>query len=100
MVHIVKAARADLAEKHDQGSSVGPTLKKVLVDQFSRLRDGDRFYFQNDPDVQRLAPDLGSTRLVDIVKRNTSIQNIQDDLFVARDGDPFDDPCRGGAPGH
>ena len=89
-----------LAEKHDQGSSVGPTLKKVLVDQFSRLRDGDRFYYQNDPDIKRLAPDIENTRLVDIVKRNTSIENIQDELFVARDSDPFDDPCRGGAPHH
>ena len=83
-----------LAEQHEAGSSVGPTLKKVLVDQFSRLRDGDRFFYQNDPDVKMLAPDIENTRLVDIIKRNTGIENIQDDLFIARDGDPFDDPCR------
>lgn len=83
-----------LAEDHTPGSSVGPTLKKVLVDQFTRLRDGDRFFYKNDPDVARLAPDIDNTRLVDIVKRNTGIENIQDDLFIARDGTPFDDPCR------
>lgn len=84
-----------LSEKHAEGSSVGPTLKRVLVDQFTRLRDGDRFYYKNDPDIAKLAPNLHRTRLVDIVKRNTDIQNIQDDLFFARDGEPFDDPCRG-----
>lgn len=83
-----------LAETHEADASVGATLKKVLVDQFTRLRDGDRFFYKNDPDVARLAPDIESTRLVDIVKRNTQIENIQDELFVARDGDPFDDPCR------
>ncbi|MCA9780117.1 MAG: peroxidase, partial [Candidatus Eremiobacteraeota bacterium] len=83
-----------LAEQHEAGSSIGPTLKKVLVDQFSRIRDGDRFFYQNDPDVKMLAPDIENTRLVDIIKRNTGIENIQDDLFIARDGDPFDDPCR------
>ena len=85
---------AVVAEQHEAGSSIGPTLKKVLVDQFSRIRDGDRFFYQNDPDVKMLAPDIENTRLVDIIKRNTGIENIQDDLFIARDGDPFDDPCR------
>lgn len=83
-----------LAEKHEVDASVGKTLKAVLVDQFTRIRDGDRFFYKNDPDVARLAPDMESTRLVDIIKRNTEIENIQDDLFVARDGEPFDDPCR------
>ncbi|HIB65325.1 MAG TPA: hypothetical protein EYO33_09485 [Phycisphaerales bacterium] len=83
-----------LAEKHDADASVGPTLKKVLADQFTRLRDGDRFFYKNDPDIQALAPDIDNTRLVDIIKRNTDIVNIQDDLFIARDDEPFDDPCR------
>lgn len=84
-----------LAEKHAEGASVGPTLQRVLVDQFSRLRDGDRFFYKNDPDLATLAPEIEGTRLVDIIKRNTTIENIQDGLFVARDGEPFDDPCRG-----
>lgn len=82
-----------LSEQHKPGSSVGPTLQTVLKDQFTRLRDGDRFFYRNDPDVQQLAPDIDKTRLVDIIKRNTGIENIQDDLFIARDGDLFDDPC-------
>lgn len=83
-----------LAEEHEPGCSVGPTLKHALVDQFTRLRDGDRFFYLNDPDVKELCSDIENTRLVDIIKRNTNIENIQDDLFIARDGDAFDDPCR------
>lgn len=84
-----------LAEKHTSDSSVGPTLKKVLGDQFTRLRDGDRFFYKNDPDIAKLAPEFENTCLVDIIKRNTGIENIQDELFIARDGEAFDDPCRG-----
>lgn len=83
-----------LAETHRQGSAVGETLHRVLKDQFTRLRDGDRFFYLNDPDIARLAPDLGQTRLADIIKRNTGVVNIQDDVFLARDGELFDDPCR------
>src|SRR5205807_697044 len=32
-----------LAEDHVPGASVGPTLRAVVLDQFTRLRDGDRF---------------------------------------------------------
>src|SRR5262249_8806617 len=32
-----------LAEDHLPGADVGPTIKAILVDQFARLRDGDRF---------------------------------------------------------
>ena len=37
-----------LAEDHLPGSSVGPTANAVITDQFLRLRDGDRFWYQND----------------------------------------------------
>src|SRR5207249_10802255 len=36
-----------LAENHVPGASVGPTLKAIITDQFTRLRDGDRFWYQN-----------------------------------------------------
>jgi len=36
-----------LAEDHVPGSSVGKLLQTVLVDQFERIRDGDRFWYQN-----------------------------------------------------
>ena len=36
-----------LAEDIQAGSSVGESLNAILREQFGRLRDGDRFYFEN-----------------------------------------------------
>lgn len=36
-----------LAESHVEGSGVGELFMASLVDQFTRMRDGDRFYFEN-----------------------------------------------------
>ena len=35
-----------LAEDHVPGASVGELVQTILVDQFTRLRDGDRFWYQ------------------------------------------------------
>src|SRR5262249_55691611 len=35
-----------LAEDHVRGSSTGPLMRRILADQFERLRDGDRFWYQ------------------------------------------------------
>lgn len=69
-----------LAEDHLPGSSVGPTFTKIIADQFTRLRDGDRFWFTNvysghDLDV------LQQTTLASVIKRNTTLTNLQDDVF-------------------
>ena len=36
-----------LAEDHVEDAEVGETFHKILVDQFTRLRDGDRFWYRN-----------------------------------------------------
>ena len=36
-----------LAEDHLEGAEVGETFHYILKDQFTRLRDGDRFWYQN-----------------------------------------------------
>jgi peroxidase len=70
-----------LAEDHLPGASVGPTLAKVLVDQFQRIRNGDRFWYQNQFSGQLLR-DIDNTHLSDILKRNTSLTNLQTNVFV------------------
>src|SRR6185295_17624543 len=35
-----------MAEDHVPGTSVGPLVRRILADQFQRLRDGDRFWYQ------------------------------------------------------
>ena len=71
-----------LAEDHLHGANVGELISKVLVDQFERLRDGDRFWYENDSALShREKEEISKTRLSDIIKRNTGIE-IQDNVFV------------------
>lgn len=70
-----------LAEKHLQGASVGPTFARIIGDQFSRLRDGDSFWYQN---VFKNTPELdplSKTTLAGVIRRNSVITNLQDNVF-------------------
>ena len=70
-----------LAEDHLPGSSVGPLTQRMLVDQFTRLRDGDRLWFQNifsGPQLQKFE----STRLSEVIKRNTALTTVQSNAFI------------------
>lgn len=69
-----------LAEDLQPGSSLGETVSAVLQDQFTRLRDGDRFYFENTllPEETTL---ISQTGLSDIIRRNTDTTVIQDNAF-------------------
>ena len=46
-VEDVDAWVGGLAEDHVRGAMVGEQWHRVLVDQFERLRDGDRFWYQS-----------------------------------------------------
>ena len=69
-----------LCEPHVPGGSVGPLLHAVLVKQFTRLRDGDRFFYLNHLSTGDINK-VNSTRLSDIIRRNTSIAYVQDNVF-------------------
>ncbi len=71
-----------LAENHFNGGIVGEVFHTIIADQFSRTRDGDRFFYLNDDHLLSLAPDIGNTTLSDIIRRNSTITNIQDNAFV------------------
>jgi hypothetical protein len=62
---------------------VGPLFQAIMVDQFTRLRDGDRFFYLNEPfspdELQLLQQ--GNT-LARVIERNTDITNLQSDVFV------------------
>ncbi|HEY4233723.1 MAG TPA: peroxidase family protein [Lacipirellulaceae bacterium] len=72
-----------LAEDHVAGSSTGPLVKAVLADQFERLRDGDRYWFENIFSGRQLAQ-LENTTLSDIIRRNTTTTNVQNNVFFMR----------------
>ncbi|MCD0461061.1 peroxidase family protein [Roseiconus lacunae] len=69
-----------LVEDHVDGGSVGETFKAIISDQFERLRDGDRFWYQNTFSGSALA-EIESTTLADIVERNTELTDLQSDVF-------------------
>jgi hypothetical protein len=69
-----------LAEEHLTGASVGELALTIITDQFQRLRDGDRFYYENIFAKQELRT-LQQTTLADIIKRNTNVQGLQENVF-------------------
>jgi hypothetical protein len=74
-----------LAEDHLAGANVGPTINAILVKQFTALRDGDRFFYLNESfttEEQNLIAE-GNT-LAKVIKNNTSITNLQADVFFNR----------------
>jgi peroxidase len=69
-----------LAEDHVRGSSVGITSQRIIADQFERLRDGDRFWFERVFSGRQLA-ELQRTTLEDVIERNTGITSLQENVF-------------------
>ncbi|WP_020476030.1 peroxidase family protein [Zavarzinella formosa] len=69
-----------LAEKHVPGGSVGPTLKAIITDQFSRLRDGDRFWYQREFSGAQLQQ-LEGTTLAGLIRLDTSLTTVQRNTF-------------------
>ncbi len=72
-----------LAEDHVRGASVGPLFYRILVDQFTRLRDGDRFWYQRDLNFAELRT-VQATSLADIVRMNSTTTNLQENVFFFR----------------
>ena len=62
---------------------MGELVQTIVADQFERLRDGDRFWYENIFSGRDLAL-LRNTRLSDILQRNTAITNVQRDVFYMR----------------
>jgi len=61
-----------LAEDHFSDAMVGETIFTIARDQFLRLRDGDRFFYENDLPPHLLAF-VKSQTLSDLIRRNTDI---------------------------
>ena len=73
-----------LAEDHVPGGSVGPTFRRIIANEFERVRDGDHFWYQRVFSGSQLQA-LQQTRLSDIIRRNTVITKIQDNVFFFDD---------------
>jgi hypothetical protein len=74
-----------MAEPHVAGSELGELQRAMFKRQFEALRDGDRFFYSNDPDLttirRRYGIDFRQT-LADVIRMNSSA-DVQDDVFSA-----------------
>lgn len=73
-----------LAERRVSGSLFGETLLTILQQQFTALRDGDRFFYLNDPVLTDEEKEMiTNTTFHDVIMRNTGITLMQDNVFGA-----------------
>lgn len=64
-----------LAEEHLPGAHVGELVATILIDQFTRLMNGDRFFYTGDRDLESQVVrdqiiDLRNFELADVLRRN------------------------------
>jgi hypothetical protein len=69
-----------LAEDHIPGGSVGPLFTRIIANQFERIRDGDRLWYENLYSGNALAG-LENTTLAQIISRNTVDDDLQANVF-------------------
>lgn len=70
-----------ISEQHRPGSQLGETFHLIWQKQFTSMRDGDRFWYENDPffTVEEIA-EIGETSLSDIIRRNSDAE-VQANVF-------------------
>ncbi|MCB9846084.1 MAG: peroxiredoxin [Phycisphaeraceae bacterium] len=71
-----------MAEDHLAGASAGETLAAILRDQFTRLRDADRFFYLNDEALLPYLDELSELTLGQIISLNTDIGELQRNVFM------------------
>ncbi len=88
-VNDVDAWVGGLAEDHVEGAAFGELVSTVLIDQFTRLRDGDRLWYQRifQGSFRTL---LDNTTLADVIERNTNLNNMQPNVFFMANAQPVD----------
>ena len=72
-----------LSENHLSNSIFGQVTSMVIERQFQALRDGDRYYYENDPLLDLYRNEIEATTLSDVVMRNTGIDLMQPNVFSA-----------------
>ncbi len=81
-----------LVERPKPNQLFGETIMTIMEEQFGALRDGDRFFYENDPvlseEEKRM---IRNTTFYDILMRNTSIELMQRNVFRAM---PHDQICK------
>jgi len=74
-----------VAERHVGGSEFGELQRAVWRKQFEALRDGDRFFYLNDPALPAIRAGFGvdyRRTLAQVIEANTNL-DVQDNVFKA-----------------
>jgi peroxidase len=72
-----------VAERHVGGSEFGELQRAIWRKQFEALRDGDRFFYLNDPALPTIRAVFGidyRKTLGQVIEQNTGL-DVQDDVF-------------------
>ncbi|XGW18396.1 hypothetical protein V3C99_002767 [Haemonchus contortus] len=82
----------------------GELFKAIIKDQFERLRDSDRFWFENRQNglfTEEEIKEIHNITLRDIIRATTEISDqwLQEDVFFFKDGDPCPQPFQVNATG-
>lgn len=74
-----------LGEDRMDRALFGETVMRIIEAQFTSIRDGDRFYYWNDASLsEEEKTEISRSRLSQIIMRNTDIDNLQHNVFLAR----------------
>jgi peroxidase len=82
-LYTIDAFEGGLAEDAMPDSDVGPLFQTIMVNQFERLRDGDRFFYLNEsanPEEVALFQQVNT--LAKVITANTRITNLQSNAIV------------------
>ena len=61
---------------------LGPTFTCLLIDQFERLRDGDRFFYLNNQFTSSQLLAIQERQFSDIICNNINIVSVQEQAFL------------------
>ncbi len=74
-----------LAENIMPGLGLGETFTRIIAKQFESLRDGDRFWWQNQSFDSQTAAMIGSSTLSQLIMRNTDTKDMQQNAFFSQE---------------
>ena len=79
-----------VSEEHVEGTEFGELQLAIWTEEFTSLRDGDRFFYANDPVLDEIESEYGITferTLSQIILDNTDLtpEQVQDNIFFAEE---------------
>ncbi len=74
-----------VSEQHLHGSEMGPLQEAIWARQFEALRDGDRFFYGNDPILRKIRRRYG----IDYRRGLAQVIDDNSDAGLPRGSDPF-----------